>query len=454
MRNVLAAFFNFILKTIAFLFAILVVVATFLVLLLLGIQHVLLNSSTYKRALSENRVYERLPALVGEQMDLLDEFLADPCAGNPLACVIEGASPELRTCLTDALGAEAYEQIGSGQRSATESELSAAQPCLDRFGEPASQPGPADGSAGENPPGGVGGPPAFLNNLSAPQWESLIRTLLPPDELQQMTESALDGLFAYANGKTDTATVPLVSLKKHLTGQAGRELILFLVGAQPTCTEEENSRILAGNFGGEGEPAVMCNASGEALDKLLAELQRQMDEAAAGIPDVAVLVKPPSPSEPSNWNGPLGNDPQTILGRVHAGILLSPLLPLALLLVVTLFGVRSLRDWLGWWGIPLLIAGLIVLAVGIVILPSFEWAWMRYAVPKVPAMFAGSSLVPLAQSLAHSIADDLSVWITIEAGIVAVIGLGAVIASFFVKPKEPQALPQEEAPQIEESNVS
>ncbi len=429
MKNFLAAFFNFIAKTVAVLFAALFVAATVLVLLLLGIDRALLNAETYKRALAENNVYEQLPELVAEQFSMLESFLADPCAANPLFCVIDGASPELQACLTDALGEEAIEEIGSGRRNATDAELDASRPCLDQFGQPASS---------SEPDGGTGGPPTFLSNISPDQWGQVIRLLLPPDELQHMTESALDEVFAYLNGERDTASLSLVNLKARLAGETGRDLILLLVSAQPPCTAEEEARILAGDFGGEGEPQIMCAASGEALDKLFAELQRQLDEAASTIPDEATLIAPPSLTEPSSGEGPFGG-PQDPFKMIRIVIDFSPLVPLALLMFVTIFGVRSAKGWLRWWGIPILVAGLIVLAIGLAVLPLFEWGWPRFAIPKVPGAFSSSNLVPLGHDLARSVLSDLSKWIVIAAALTALAGLAALVGSSFIKSKADQA---------------
>src|SRR5574341_1811068 len=134
MRKVLAAICNFVAKLIAAVFAILFVVVTILVLLLINVDRTMFNAETYKRALVEEKIYERFPVLVAEETGALKTFLSSPCAENPLACKIDGASAELQACLTEALGAEAYESIGTGQRNATEAELQLAQPCLDQYG--------------------------------------------------------------------------------------------------------------------------------------------------------------------------------------------------------------------------------------------------------------------------------------------------------------------------------
>ena len=74
-------------------FSVLFVVTAVLVMLLISVDRALLNADTYKRALAENGIYERMPALAAEQLGAMEVFLSNPCADNPLICRIDGAPP-------------------------------------------------------------------------------------------------------------------------------------------------------------------------------------------------------------------------------------------------------------------------------------------------------------------------------------------------------------------------
>ena len=190
---------------------------------------------------------------------------------------------------------------------------------------------------------------------------------------------------------------------------------------------------------------MLCATSGKTLDKLITELQRQLTEAASTIPDKAVFIKPPSPSDPTSGNGPLGKDPQSALRLIHRGLRLSPLLPLALLLLVTLFGVRSRKGWLRWWGIPIFIVGLITLCIGVATIPLMEWAWVKYALAKIPPLFSTSDLPVIGHDVVRFAILDLSKWITIEASLISLLGLAAIIVSSHDWQKtERTALPAEQ----------
>ena len=432
MPKALVAILRFIVKSIAAFFAILFVLISIFVLLLFNVEHTLLNAGAYKRALVENGVYEQLPALAGEEMETMKSSLADTCTENPLGCAIEGASPELRTCLINVLGEAGYEAIATGQRKPTGAEPMNSQHCLDQFGSSEST-GEAQGRVGI---GGKG--MAFINNLTAKDWQTLLTQLLPPDEAKVMVENMLDQIFATINGETDTARLSLVALKAHLTGQAGEDLILLLLNAQPPCTEEQLAQIHAGNAGDTGQPAF-CTPPEKDLALLTSQLQAQLDSVVAGIPDEAVIIKPPSKPAPSS-EGSLGNDSFSTLNRIRMGIRFSPLLPLSLLILVTLFGIRSLKGWLRWWGIPLFVVGLILTAFGIAILPMLDWAWVKYILPQFPSALS-AGITGLARGLVDSVVRALTTRITLVAAIIGLLGLAAIIGSFFVEKKLKEPVP-------------
>ena len=476
----------------AVLFAVLFVIATVLVLVLLNSKHTVLNAETYKRMLTNNRAYEQLPALMAETSSSLERFLEEPCTDNLLVCAMDSASPELQTCLTDSLGPQAYQEIGTGRRDPTDAELDSSQACLEQYESTTLQTGPEAGSPddpplstapanvqacarqalgdeayealsnGQRPPTkretrqvnacirqarrearlnkpGIGGElMPILKDFSPAQWEQLIRFLFPADELQHMAESALDQVFSYLKGESDSASISLVDLKARLTGQAGEKLILFLLDAQPPCTGEQQAQINAGNFENGGETAIYCAASGETLAKMIPPMQNRLSKVAAQIPDEAILIKAPLGSDTASTGSPLDRDSLSAIRTLYRWMWLSPLLPLSLLVLATLFGVRSVKGWLRWWGIPLFSAGLIAFSIGIAAQPILDWAWVNYAIPQMPPIFS-SGLGELGHDLFSSVVGELGKQLMLEAGLILLVGLAAIIGSFYVRLVTPSA---------------
>jgi hypothetical protein len=471
-------------RSIALLFSILFILSLVLVLVLVDIQFVFLNAETYKHALLEHNVYEQLPALMAEDSSAIKRFLGDSCKETPLVCAMKDSSSALRSCLMDALGEAAYLRIESGQRVSTAAELQSSQPCLDQDPEP--ETGPAAGWAGDNlistalpevqtcarqalgdetyqilyngqrspttretrrinaciresrrneranNPGIGGDLMPILEDFSPEQWEELINYLLPVGDLQRMTESGLDQVFAYVNGKTDIASVSLASLKKRLTGQSGDELILLLLQAQPACTAEELTQINSGNFENGGGTAIYCAVPEEALPLVMPAMRQRLEKVASRIPDEVVLTKPGSAT--AGTKSPFGEDPLKSARTIRNWMQYIPLLPLTLLLLITVFSVRSFKGLLRALGIPLLIAGLLGLSIGFAAGPLLEGTWVQYAISRIAPMISGG-ISQLVHSLARSITHEMGKWLMMEAGIATMLGLAAIILASHVGTK-------------------
>jgi len=424
-------FLTFLSKTIAVFFAVLFVITAVLVILLFNLERKMFSATLYKSALADQQIYERLPEIVGTLLTTSISY--NPCAENPLLC--EEIPDELRACYIQKLGQERYVALASGQEKPTEAEMQAIQPCLDKYG---SETTPATGEqpSGESP--NQGGMPPFMKNLKASDWGAILSILVPPNEMKVMTENILDQVFAYLNGETDSASISLVTLKERLAGQAGKDAILQLLAAQPPCTEEQLTKMFVG-APGEGEGMVMCAPPAETLNLIMLQLQNQLTALVAQIPDKAVIIEPSTPSSPASDGGPLGSDPIATLRTVRLALRLSPLLPLGLLLLVTLFGVRTLKGWMRWWGIPFFFAGAIALVPGAAAKPALNWAWYNFVISRIPPIIT-TEITDIGHNLAVYIVHSLSEQIILQSLILLVIGLAAWIGSYFIKVKvKPQA---------------
>ncbi|MDP3185889.1 MAG: hypothetical protein Q8M58_11490 [Anaerolineales bacterium] len=474
--------FTFFARFIAAIFAILFVITAVLALLLFNVERQLFNPNLYKRALTEEQIYKHLPGIIGELLTTSMSY--NPCAQNPLVC--EDISAELRACYMQRLGEERYTALASGQDQPTEAEKEAIQPCLDRYGtqsppeeytlatasqevqscvynkigyqnyqqynellEGAREPTEEErkfivscfeqnGASLE--PEESGGPPSYMRNLTARDWETIIAILLPPTELKALAENTLDQIFAYLDGKTDNVKIPLLKLKERITGPAGQDAIQQLIIAQPPCTEEQLVQMAAGALGGEGG-MVFCNPPEEILAIMLPELQSQLGSLATKIPDEAVIIKPyTGPLGATPGGGPLSADPFTTIRYVRLGLRWSPLLPFAFLLLVILFSVRSLKSWLRWWGISIFFAGGIALVLGIALLPAMNWAWNAFVITKIPP-FLSADIGRIGHGLASFILQGLSKQIIIQTTIFIILGLAAWVGSYFIRDRRKESNP-------------
>ncbi|HET9587428.1 MAG TPA: hypothetical protein VFO91_01445, partial [Anaerolineales bacterium] len=410
-----------------------------------------------------------------------------------LVCAIDGASPQLQACLMGSLGEAAYFEIGSSWRDPTGAELQSSRPCLDQYGDYETPPTPlvpespdddflaaassevqacarerlGDDTYTElyhgqrmptrretrrinacirqerrnarlNHPGIGADLMPVTEGFSTEQWEGLIRFLLPGESLQRMTESALDQASAYLDGETDRVAVSIADLKARLKGQAGEDLILFLLDAQPSCTAEQIARIDAGGFENGGGTAIYCAASGDTLAKMIPGMRIRLHKIHAELPDEVVLIQSAA-----------SDGPDGMIRAARSWLRFGPLLPLALLLLVTVFAVRSVRGWLRWWGIPLLSAGLIGLGIGIAVRPLLDWAWFNGPASSLSFIFP-SVVGELGYAISHSLAGELGQQIMLIASLITVLGLAAVFLTSRMGPKPDHTprsfLPPEVAP--------
>lgn len=197
-------------------------------------------------------------------------------------------------------------------------------------------------SIAENP-----GADPYLKALTQADWERTLASLLPPDELKTLTDDALDSVFNYLNGKTDSASLSLLPFKRRMAGESGVEAVKQILAAQPDCTAEQLTQMGLNLISG-GE-MILCNPPAETVDLFSPMIETQLQVMTIAIPDEVTLIKGSQAGAP--------NDPRERLGQLRAGMKLTPVLPLLFLFGLTVFAVRSLGDWLKWWGAPFLVAG-------------------------------------------------------------------------------------------------
>jgi hypothetical protein len=400
---------NLLSKFIAFIFAVLFVVTALLALLLFNVGRQLFDPGLYKRALVEQHIYEKFPALVAEQLAFQLAY-AEKHAGIDTENMT--ASAELETCLRRALGDEAFNAIAGFEREPDDVEIEQMRSCFAQYGK-------IEGDGG-------GGPPPGLASLTSADWEAMLSILIPRAWMQTQAESVIDQAFASldSDAPAPPITVSLAELRVHLAGGAVVEAFLYAVHGRPPCTNEQLAVIASGPL----QDLPTCRPPEAMLNNMAQEGAQVLGEAIGKIPDEVNLSETfrgeggSSERPPSQGSGPLGDNPREALRRIRWGLNLSPLLPAVLLLLVTLFGVRSLRGWLRWWGILFLLVGLAGLGLAMAALPAMDWAIATYVVDRLPPAMS-SNLAQAGLDLGRYIMRTLVTWVGGEAGVIALAGL-------------------------------
>jgi len=260
----------------------------------------------------------------------------------------------------------------------------------------------------------------LLKALTVADWQTSITILLPPEELKTLANNALDATFDYLNSKTDSAVISLVPVKTHLAGESGLQVVRQFLSLQPQCTPEQLTQMALGLLGGQ---IALCNPPEEAMGLMAPFIQGQLQAMTSLLPDQLAFI----PGTISNTP----NDPRLKLNAVRSAIKLTPFIPILFMFGIAVFAVRTLREWLIWWGWPLMIAGLISLFTALVGSPLIGWI-LQLLIQNQGKIFIPAVLATSIGETASAVARQMLAPVVFQGFILALLGLGMIIASMLI----------------------
>jgi hypothetical protein len=184
-----------------------------------------------------------------------------------------------------------------------------------------------------------------------------------------------------------------------------------------------------------------CRPPDEVLDAFEPAIKLVLSKQVAKMPDVADLTQTfkdneQDESEDNSLSGSSDRPPNVrrILRIALPLIRWSPLFSALLLFLVTLFGVRSLKGWLNWWGIPFLLVGLITGIPAVLVLLGLNPILTNFMANRIPAAMS-PEVFKVGMDLMRGILRETIQWIAIEAGIIGLIGLMMIVVSVLRLPR-------------------
>ncbi len=262
--------------------------------------------------------------------------------------------------------------------------------------------------------------PPSLRVLNVEPWENFIRDVLPPEALQQMGDEALASLFAYLNNEAETAVVSLAPLKNNMAGEAGTQAVMNLIETLPACTLTEIANLTMAFL--NNQEFTLCNPPVEADPIIRPVIQGQLQIVAASLPDQLTIA--------SASQSPEG-DPRQRIKALRLGLRLTPILPLLCLFSMTLLAVRSLRDWLAWWGVPFFVTGLISSFTAWVGAPLAGLILLKLLVSKAPS-YLPPVLLENGSQLTSAIMDQIFKPLVVQGLLLLFVGIAMTSLAFIV----------------------
>ncbi len=272
-----------------------------------------------------------------------------------------------------------------------------------------------------------------LAQLTAADWERLLGILTPASWLQAQGDRALDRLAASLHAETGplSAGISLGELKERLASPAAEEAFLAILRQRPEATPEQIQE--AG-----GVPEGL-----RPPDAMMPQLRDKFRSAVRGLVDyLPDTFDPFAAGLDPGWGRAVNAliDERDTLVAIEWWARWSPALPVALLLLVALFGVRSLRGALLWCGIPCLLAGAGAALLALPVVPAARWAFSVLVEPLFPVAVP-SGLIDATFGVMTAVVQEIMNAALLPAAWLAGAGLLCVVLAWFVRRKPAAGAP-------------
>ncbi|MBE2213619.1 MAG: hypothetical protein IAE82_07095 [Opitutaceae bacterium] len=267
-----------------------------------------------------------------------------------------------------------------------------------------------------------------LRELDAEDWNTLLGAAVPASVLRAEVERGLDAAeqFLHAGVATDAAAISLVEVKRRLAGPPLTEAYAAMLARKPPCTPAQWESSM-------GVP-VSCRPSPDQMAEAIDNFGRIAQAMAGELPDSIPLL-----DGLERLAGPEGDFAQiestrSTIRQAEAIGHWSPVVPIAMALLIALLAVRTFRGLLLWWGIPCFIAGVIATlvaggftGVGIAMMNGFATADLP---PDAPVAIVDAILDVVSGLVRALMAPALLGGALLCGG-----GLAALVLAFVLRPK-------------------
>lgn len=209
-----------------------------------------------------------------------------------------------------------------------------------------------------------------LSNLEPAEVDTIAEILLPPNWAGDQITSGLERLYAWVDNDqiTPSLVIDLRPLKGSLLTGGAERLVETIVDSWPTCSLDQVNQMNATAASTGEAPLLYCEPPEPFRSVLTLTASDAIFEMVRQMPDELPLPGQSGANPTADPAGIMAFKEQIRMVRVLAQW--GWILPLSLLGLIMALVIRSWRSLSRWWGIPLLLGGLLsflLLIVGIAV---------------------------------------------------------------------------------------
>lgn len=278
----------------------------------------------------------------------------------------------------------------------------------------------------------------LFQTLEEEDWRYILVTLMPAGWAQTETETVLDDLFVFMDGETENLDISLSlePFKANLEGPQGELVLERLVDALPPCTGADLFNFILEALTTDSPTIPVCAPPAELLGENLETLQFLLPLAARQIPDTISFQLGVDDFEFPQTDSLAGPSNLVLLYRqINPAFQWSLIAGLALLVLIALLGVRSLRGLALWWGWPLTLGSAVLLVPILVNRAGLSAGLTQLILERLPAVIS-PGISNLLEGVLHQLSDALLDALLRQAEIVFIVGFLLLVLGWVLKPKQ------------------
>lgn len=198
----------------------------------------------------------------------------------------------------------------------------------------------------------------ILKDLSPGDREAMVDIVLPPGWIKDQIGAVFFAINHWIDSEEPfpKLVLDLQPFKDRLMRGGAEEILEMVVDSWPSCTPDQNAELREALQGSEEVPILLCEPPEPYRERLMGSATEMMMEALREIP--SELVVGGEEIDPQEAADLLALKEWIRLARTLSRSIW--LIPIAMLGLIMALVIRSWSDLGRWWGIPLLLSGIII----------------------------------------------------------------------------------------------